>query len=76
MQQKLFQFFLPQERGAFGNNIKKKSQRPHTKLKKYMNYIFTENICFTCKPRQVVVFCISVLILQVSDSNFLTLKVA
>ena len=55
MQQKLFQFFLPQEGGAFGNNIKKKSQRPHTKLKKYMNYIFTENICFTCKPRQVVV---------------------
>ena len=24
MQQKLFQFFLPQEGGAFGNNIKKK----------------------------------------------------
>ena len=45
MLQKLFQFFLPQEAGAFGNNIEKEPQKPRPKLKKYAYYLFTENIC-------------------------------
>ena len=56
MQQKLFQHFLPQEAGAFGNSIEKKPQKPHPKLKKYVYYIFTENISSSCNPMQVVVF--------------------
>ena len=55
MQQNYFQSFLPQEAGAFGNNIEKERQKPRLKLKKY--YIFTENICSACNPMQVVVFC-------------------
>ena len=31
MQQKLFQIFLPQEAGAFANNIEKESQKPRRK---------------------------------------------
>ena len=62
MQQKLFQIFSPQEAGAFGNNIQKEPQKPRPKLKKYVYYIFTENICFACSPMQVVVFCEHVLI--------------
>ena len=51
MQQKLFQFFLPQEDGAFGNNTEKKPQKPRLKkLKKYVCYIFTENICSARRP--------------------------
>ena len=74
MQQKLFQIFLPQA-GAFGNNIEKEPQKPRAKLKKYIYYIFTDSICSACNSMQVVVFCKNVLILQNSDSNFLTLKV-
>ena len=33
MQQKLFQFFLQQEAGAFGNRIGKEQQKPRPKLK-------------------------------------------
>ena len=33
MQQILVQFFLPQEAGAFGNNIEKEPQKPRPKLK-------------------------------------------
>ena len=45
MQQKLFQFFLAQEDGAFGNNTEKKPHKPCLKkLKKCVCYIFTENI--------------------------------
>ena len=58
-----FKFFLPQEAGAFGNNIEKKPQKPSPKLKKCVYYIFAENIYSTCNPMQVVVFCESVLIL-------------
>ena len=76
MQQKLFQFFLPQEVGAFGNNIEKELQKRHPKLKKYGYYIFTENICSACNPMQVVVFLQNILILQNNDSNFLTSKVS
>ena len=63
MQQKLFQFFLPQEAGAFGNNIEKKPRKPHSKLKKYAYYIFAGNICSACSPVQEVVLCKNVLIL-------------
>ena len=45
MQQKLFQTFLPQETGTFGNNIEKEPQKPRPKLKKYVYYVFIENIC-------------------------------
>ena len=62
MQQKLF-LFLPQEAGAFGNNIEKEPQRPRPKLKKYIHYMFTENICSSRGPMQVIVFCKNVLIL-------------
>lgn len=45
MQKLLFQFFfLPQEVGAFGNNLEKEPQKPHPKLQKYVYYIFAENI--------------------------------
>ena len=50
MQKQLFQFFLPQEAGAFENNIEKEPQKPRPKLKKYVYYIFTENICSACNP--------------------------
>ena len=49
--------FLPQEAGAFGNNIEEEPQKLGPKLKKYVYYIFTENIFSTCNPMQVVVFC-------------------
>ena len=45
MQQNLFQFFLPQETGAFGNNIEKEPQKPRPNLKIWVYYMFTENIC-------------------------------
>ena len=31
-----FNIFLPQEAGAFGNNIQKEPQKPQPKLKKYV----------------------------------------
>ena len=37
MQQKLVQNFLPQEAGAFGNNIGKEPQKPLPKLKNMYN---------------------------------------
>ena len=36
MQQKLLQFFLPQEPGASGNNIVQKPQKPRPNLKKHI----------------------------------------
>ena len=57
-----FDFVLPQEVGAFGNNIKKKPQKPRPNFKKYVYYIFTENICSTSNSVQVVVFSKNVLI--------------
>ena len=45
MQQKLVQFFLQQEAGAFGNSIGKEPQKPRSKLKNmyiiYLLRIFT-----------------------------------
>ena len=46
MQQKLFQYFLPQEAGVFGNNTEKKLQKPQPKIEKicilyvYREYLF------------------------------------
>ena len=54
MQQKLFQFFLPQEVRAFGNNIEKEPQKPRRKLNKYVYYILTDIICSVFNPMQVV----------------------
>ena len=45
MQQKLGKIFLQPETGAFGNNKEKKPQKPRPKMKKFVYYIFTENIC-------------------------------
>ena len=58
-----FFFFLRQEAGAFGNNIKKELQKPHPKLRKYVYYIFTMNICSAYNTMQVVIFCKNVLFL-------------
>ena len=55
--------FLPQGTGAFGNNIEKKRKTHAQNLKKYVYYIFTENICSARNLKQVVVFCKNVLIL-------------
>ena len=63
MLQKLVQFFLPEEAGAFGNNIEQEPQKPRPKFKKYVYYIFSENICSACNPMQMVVFRNYVLIL-------------
>ena len=56
MQEKLVQNFLPQEVGAFRNNIEKEPQKLRPKLKKCVYYILTENICSACNPMQMVVF--------------------
>ena len=46
-----FNFFLPQEAGASGNNIEKKLQKPDLKLKKkYVYYIFKNNFCSAYNP--------------------------
>ena len=63
MQQNLFHVFLLHEAGAFGNNIEKKPQKLRPELKKYVYYIFTENICSAFRPIQVVFFCKHALIL-------------
>ena len=63
MQQKLFNFFLAQEAGASRNEIEKKPQKPHPKLKKYICYIFTDNIYSVFNLMQTVIFCKNVLIL-------------
>ena len=70
MQQKLFKIFLSQEAGAFGNNIEKEPPKPRPKLKKYVYYKFTENICSAGNSVQVVVFCKKVLTLWNHDSTF------
>ena len=62
MQQKLVQSFLQQKAAAFGNNIGKEPQKPHRKLKNmYIIYLLI-----------ILAFCKDILILQKSDSNFLT----
>ena len=52
-----FNFFLLQEAAAFGNNIEKEPQKPLPKSKKYVFYIFTDNICSSFNPMQVKFFC-------------------
>ena len=54
--------FLPEEDGAFRNNIEKKPQNPRPKLKKCVCYTFTDNICSACNLVQVVFFWKNVLI--------------
>ena len=58
-----FKMFLPQEPGAFRNNIEKKPQKPRPKFKNYVCYLFTDNICSACNPVHVVIFCKNILIL-------------
>ena len=58
-----FKIFLPQEAGAFGNNIEKQPQMRGPRLEKYLCYIFTGNICTAWNPMQVVDSCKNVLIL-------------
>ena len=50
-----FKMFLPQETGAFRNNIEKKPQKPRPKFKNYVCYLFTDNICSACSPMQLAV---------------------
>ena len=76
MRKNYFKILLPQETGAFGNSIEKEPPKSRPKLKKYVYYTYTDNICFAYNPMQVIAFCKNVLILQNSDSHFLTLKVA
>ena len=68
-----FKIFLPQEAGAFGNNIEKEPQKPCSKLKKYVYYIFTENICSAFSLMQVVSFlqkCINFIEQRLKFSHF------
>ena len=44
------------------SRTEKESQKPRPKFKKYVNYIFTENICSACSPMQLVIFFKNVLI--------------
>ena len=44
-QKKIYLFFLPQEAGTFRNNIEKKLQKPHPRLKKYVLYIYRYLLC-------------------------------
>ena len=46
--QQNFEIFLQEAKEK-----KKKLAKAIFKLKKYVYYIFTENICFTCNPMQV-----------------------
>ena len=69
-----FKIFLPEEGGAFGNKMQKKPQKPRPKLKKYMYYIFKENICSACNPTQVVAFCKGLLILKKRRLKFSHIK--
>ena len=53
---KCFKNVLPQEVVAFGNNTEKEPQMPRSKLRKYVYYIFTEDIWSVWNPMQVIVF--------------------
>ena len=45
MNKNYFKTFSAKDTGGLGNNIEKEPQKPRPKLKKYVYYIFTENIC-------------------------------
>ena len=62
MQQKLFNFFLPQEAGAFTNNIENKPQKPHPKLKN-MYVVYLQIIFALSAIQDKRFFCKNVLIL-------------
>ena len=55
--------FLPLENVAFGNNREKEQKMPRPEFKRYVSYIFADNICSACSPMQMVVFCKNVVIL-------------
>ena len=63
LQQKSFQNFFTIRAGASGNNIEKEPLKPRPKLKKYVCYLFKEDIFSAYGPMQVAVFCKNVLIL-------------
>ena len=70
-----FNIFLSQEVGASGNNIEKEPQKPRPRLKKYILSIYREYLLclqFNASGSFLQTY---ILILQNSDSNFLTLKV-
>ena len=70
MLQKLVQNFYNKKQGLL------EVTKATPKIEKYVYYIFTENICSTRNPMQVVVYCKHLLTLYKNDSNSLTLKVA
>ena len=47
---------------TFTSKTEKESQKSRPKFKKYVIYIFTENICSACSPMQLVDFFKNVLI--------------
>ena len=55
--------FLPQEARASRNNTEKEPEKPRPKLRKYVCYIFRDNICSVYNPMQKVIFCKKVSIL-------------
>ena len=59
----MISIFFAQEARALRNNIERKPPKLRLKLKKYVYYIFTENINSACNTTQVVVFCKNVLTL-------------
>ena len=63
MQQKLVQNCFTTRSWSFWEYHKKGTAKATPKIKKYVYYVFTENICFARNPMQVVVFCKVVIIL-------------
>ena len=63
MQEKYFKVFSLQKAGALGNEIENEPSKLRPKLKNYVYYIFTENICSAYNSMQVVDFYKNVLIL-------------
>ena len=52
MQQKLFRIFFTTRSWSYWRQ-RRKPQKPRPNLKKYVYYVFTENICFAWSPMQV-----------------------
>ena len=73
MQQKLFQFFFYHKKLELLEIKQKEPQKPRPRLKKYVCYIFTDNICSACNPMQMVVFlqkCINFVEQRLKFSHF------
>ena len=56
MQQKLVQHVFTTRSWSFWKYHKEGTTKVTPKIKKYVYYIFTENICCACNPMQVVFF--------------------